>query len=121
MVIKVKVSSKYQRSNGNSIKNDPFSKPWEPGIFVKQLSKTHNLIFSKFSLIKNHLFIVTDLFESQNGFLTHQDFYPVYLTVKAMKGVALFDSGITDFIVDNNNHRHFQIFKFNEEEFSTNL
>jgi len=64
-------------------------------------------------LIKNHLFVTTELFEKQNGILTKDDFYPLYLTLKSINGVAVFDSGFDAGCY--NNHRHFQIFKLDLE------
>lgn len=88
--------------------------PFQKGIFVSELlSKSHLLLFNKFSLNRNHLLVVTQKFEKQNTILTTEDLAATYFTVTAMGGVGVYDSswesgntGCT--------HRHIQVFDLKE-------
>lgn len=61
--------------------------------------------------------MVTDLFEKQNRVLTSIDFLPIYKTLLAINGVAIFDSNNYNI----STHRHFQLFNFNLEEYYPDL
>ena len=38
---------------------DPFVPPFEPGLFIDELSLTHNLLFNKFCICREHVLVVT--------------------------------------------------------------
>ena len=96
------------------INDDPYLAPFQKGIFVSELlSKSHLLLFNKFSLSRNHLLVVTQRFEKQNTILTTEDLAATYFTVTAVSGVGVYDSsresgntGCT--------HRHIQVFDLKE-------
>lgn len=37
--------------------------PFTEGVFVKALSENHSVVFNKFPVFKNHLLVITRLFE----------------------------------------------------------
>ena len=38
---------------------DPFMPPFEPGLFITEISSTHNLLFNKFMICKMHSLVTT--------------------------------------------------------------
>lgn len=52
---------------------DPFL-PYEPELFVADISPTHVALLNKFNVIEHHLLIVTRAFEDQKTLLTPNDF-----------------------------------------------
>ena len=52
---------------------DPFMPPFEPGLFVSDLSTTHRLLFNKFMICKQHSLVVSKEFERQDVKLKRED------------------------------------------------
>lgn len=60
----VKLMKKLELKNRKLGKNhNPFLPPFEEGIFLNKLQKTHNLLFNKFPLYENHVLVITRGFE----------------------------------------------------------
>ena len=74
-------------------KTHPFLPPIEPGIFITDLSPTHRLLFNKFSLVKNHVLVVTSSFQEQTDPLNLNDFASGYKVLLALKGFCFYNSG----------------------------
>jgi len=53
---------------------DPFLPPYEPDLYVGDLSPTHVALLNKFNVLDHHLLIVTRAFEDQRRWLTLADF-----------------------------------------------
>ena len=88
-------------------KADPFLPPFEDGQFIADLSNTHNLLFNKFALAKNHVLVTTKAFESQNSLLNYQDFLALIKTMKALEGFGFINVGeYSGFSVL---HKHLQV------------
>ncbi len=47
--------------------------PYDPDLFVAQLSPTHIALLNKFNVVDHHLVVVTRSFESQDALLTCED------------------------------------------------
>jgi len=60
---------------------NPFLPPFEPGIFISELSQSHRLLFNKFCICKEHTIVVTKEMERQDAPLTKQDFAAMLLAM----------------------------------------
>ena len=71
---------------------DPFL-PYEPDLFVGDISPTHICLLNKFNVVDNHLLIVTRAFESQTNLLNLQDFAALWHCLQEIDGLAFFNGG----------------------------
>ncbi len=74
-------------------KTHPFLPPFEPGIFITELSETHNLLFNKYCVVKNHVLVVTRKFEKQTNKLNKLDFAAAFKVIRGIGGFAFYNSG----------------------------
>lgn len=72
---------------------DPFMPPFEPGLFITELSRTHNLLFNKFMICKMHVLVTTSSMERQDDPLTVEDFYAMLLTMQSLNTFVFFNRG----------------------------
>ena len=82
--------SKQERETGKRV--DPFL-PYEPDLFVGDISPTHICLLNKFNVVDNHLLIVTRAFEPQTDLLNLQDFAALWLCLQEIDGLAFFNGG----------------------------
>ena len=95
-------------------KTDPFSPPFEPGRFITDLSSTHRLIANKYPIVKNHVLIVTSVFQEQTDPLNLDDFVSSYKVLLALNGILYFNSGPCSGA--SQPHKHLQVMpKFQED------
>lgn len=92
--------------------NDPFLPPFDEGIFIMNISKTHSLIFNKFMVAKSHLLIITKIFEAQTDQLTENDLFDTYNVMKIHNGFAFFNSDMKSGA--SQKHKHLQIIPYSE-------
>jgi ATP adenylyltransferase len=93
-------------------KEDPFLPPFEPGLFVCDLTD-HRILVNKFSMVKYHVLITTKLFEDQHSLLHVKDFIASYLALKALKGFCFYNGGPTS--GSSQPHRHLQALPMHKE------
>lgn len=106
-VILIENLSKKPSFDDNIKKADPFLPPFEDGQFIAEISNSHNLLFNKFALVKNHVLLTTKNFESQETPLNFQDFLVLVKTMRALEGFGFFNSGpASGFSVQ---HKHIQV------------
>ena len=55
----IKSLDKKPTAKDNQNKASPFLEPFEPDLFLAKLSDTHNLLFNKFCIAKEHALITT--------------------------------------------------------------
>ncbi len=67
--------------------------PYDTNLFVTNLSPTHLVLLNKFNVMDHHLLIVTREFESQDDFLTAQDFQALALGLSEVDGLAFYNGG----------------------------
>jgi sulfate adenylyltransferase (ADP) / ATP adenylyltransferase len=67
--------------------------PYEPDLFVADLSATHLCLLNKFNVVDHHLLIVTRAFESQETWLTLADFEALWVCMMAVEGLAFYNGG----------------------------
>ena len=82
--------SKQEHETGKRV--DPFL-PYEPDLFVGDISQTHICLLNKFNVVDNHLLIVTRAFEPQTDLLNLQDFAALWLCLQEIDGLAFFNGG----------------------------
>ena len=81
--------------------------PYEPDLFVADISDTHVCLLNKFSVIKHHLLIVTREFEEQENLLTKQDFEAMWACLAEFEGLAFYNAGKS--AGASQRHKHLQI------------
>ncbi|EAS03840.3 ATP adenylyltransferase (macronuclear) [Tetrahymena thermophila SB210] len=96
-------SSRGQTSN-------PFLPPFEDGLFVQELSKTHTLLFNKYAVVKNHMLVVTTQFEYQNSLINQNDFSAAHKVLLTLKGFWFFNSGPD--AGASQQHKHMQVMPY---------
>lgn len=83
--LEAKINNKDQRI-------DPFL-PYEPDLFVGDISPTHICLLNKFNVVDNHLLIVTRAFEEQTDLLNLEDFVALWSCMQEIEGLAFFNAG----------------------------
>ena len=76
-----------ERSAGN-----PFL-PYDPDLFVADLSDTHVALLNKFNVIDHHLLIVTRRFQSQEALLEPADFAALLACMAEFDGLGFYNGG----------------------------
>ena len=71
---------------------DPFL-PYDPALFVADLSDTHVCLLNKFNVVEHHLLIVTRAFEEQERLLNLQDFAALWTCMREFDGLAFYNGG----------------------------
>jgi sulfate adenylyltransferase (ADP) / ATP adenylyltransferase len=71
---------------------DPFL-PYEPDLFVADMSPTHVALLNKFNVIDRHLLIVTRRFEPQEALLDIADFNALVEALSEIDGLAFYNGG----------------------------
>ncbi len=67
--------------------------PYEPDLFVADISDTHLCLLNKYNVIDEHLLIVTREFEEQEKLLNFADFLALWAILKQFNGLAFYNSG----------------------------
>ena len=67
--------------------------PYEPAMFVADISATHLCLLNKFTVIDNHLLIVTRAFEEQMTALTVADFAALWACMGEGDGLGFYNAG----------------------------
>jgi ATP adenylyltransferase len=73
-------------------RRNPFL-PYEPAMFVADVSPSHLCLLNKFNVIDHHLLIVTREFESQDRLLTESDFEAMWRCMAEFNGLAFYNGG----------------------------
>ncbi|HEY9768295.1 MAG TPA: phosphorylase [Coleofasciculaceae cyanobacterium] len=85
-----KKQSQQEKQTGTTI--NPFL-PYEPDLFVGDISPTHLCLLNKFNVVDNHLLIVTRAFEPQTDLLNLEDFAALWTCMQEIDGLAFFNAG----------------------------
>jgi ATP adenylyltransferase len=81
--------------------------PYDPNLFVADLSPTHLVLLNKFNVMDHHILIVTRAFESQDTLLTLNDFQALALGLSEIDGLAFYNGGMI--AGASQRHKHLQI------------
>ncbi|MGD1920748.1 MAG: DUF4922 domain-containing protein [Pleurocapsa sp.] len=85
---------------------DPFL-PYEPDMFVGDISSSHICLLNKFNVVDNHLLIVTRAFEEQTDLLNLADFTALCSCLQEIDGLAFFNGGKAS--GSSQQHKHLQL------------
>ena len=95
-----------QQENKLGKRIDPFL-PYEPELFVGDISTSHFCLLNKFNVVDNHLLIVTRAFEEQTDLLNLQDFEALWFCMQEIDGLAFFNGG--KIAGASQRHKHLQL------------
>jgi sulfate adenylyltransferase (ADP) / ATP adenylyltransferase len=87
-------------------KANPFL-PYDPALFVAQVSDTHLCLLNKFNVIDRHLLIVTRHFEDQETLLTSADFGALSACMAEIDGLGFYNGGTV--AGASQPHKHLQL------------
>lgn len=80
-----------EKKISNFTKSNPFLPPFEPGLFIQNLTETHRLIFNKFMISEDHVLVIPRIYEDQNSLLTLKDFEATVLAMNTLDGFAFYN------------------------------
>ena len=81
--------------------------PYDPDMYVADLSKSHVCLLNKFNVIPHHILIVTKEFEEQDNLLTLQDFEALWFCLQEFDGLGFYNGGQA--AGASQRHKHLQI------------
>ncbi len=84
--------------------------PYDPALFVADLSPTHVCLLNKYPVVDHHLLIVTRAFEEQETLLSAADFEALWVCMQAIDGLAFYNSG--KIAGASQRHKHLQLAPF---------
>jgi len=81
--------------------------PYDPDLFVTDISGTHVCLLNKFNVLDHHILIVTRFFEEQETLLTLSDCEALWLCLREYEGLAFYNAGKA--AGASQRHKHLQI------------
>ncbi|MGG6239072.1 ATP adenylyltransferase family protein [Nodosilinea sp. AN01ver1] len=81
--------------------------PYDPDLFVANLSATHLCLLNKYNVVDHHILIVTRAFEDQDTWLTLADFEALAIAMADMDGLAFYNGG--RLAGASQRHKHLQL------------
>lgn len=81
--------------------------PYDPDLFVGDLSPTHLVLLNKFNVMDHHILIVTRAFERQEQLLNTADFQALAISLSEINGLAFYNGGAI--AGASQRHKHIQI------------
>ena len=81
--------------------------PYEPDLFVADLSPTHVALLNKFNVIDQHLLIVTRRYAPQEALLDAADFAALIMALREIDGLGFYNGGAA--AGASQPHKHLQI------------
>jgi sulfate adenylyltransferase (ADP) / ATP adenylyltransferase len=91
------------------IGHNPFL-PFDPDLYVADISETHLCLLNKFNVIDNHLLIVTREYVPQEAPLSLADFEALARALSEVEGLAFFNGGPA--AGASQHHKHLQLVPF---------
>ncbi|KVD55504.1 phosphorylase [Burkholderia ubonensis] len=85
---------------------DPFL-PYDPDLFVADVTDTHLALLNKFNVIDHHLLVVTRRFEPQEALLNAADFTALFICMAEFHGLGFYNGGAA--AGASQPHKHLQI------------
>jgi sulfate adenylyltransferase (ADP) / ATP adenylyltransferase len=79
-------------SKSGNMDQDPFL-PYDPDLFVADISDTHVCLLNKFNVLDHHILMVTRSFQKQESFLTLSDIEALLLCLIEFEGLAFYNAG----------------------------
>ena len=85
---------------------DPFATP-EPALVVGDLTPTHRALLNKYSVLREHLLVVTREYEDQRAPLNERDFEALALCMEGAEVLAFYNGGAE--AGASQSHKHLQV------------
>jgi sulfate adenylyltransferase (ADP) / ATP adenylyltransferase len=100
------IQRKEKAAQQNDLTFNPFL-PYDPNLFVTNLSSTHLVLLNKFNVMDHHILIVTREFASQDSLLNLSDFQALALGLSEIDGLGFYNGG--QIAGASQRHKHLQI------------
>ena len=81
--------------------------PYDPDLFVAEISQTHVALLNKFNVVDHHLVIVTRTFEPQEALLTREDCAALLICLAEIDGLGFYNAGPA--AGASQRHKHLQL------------
>ena len=81
--------------------------PYDPDLFVAEVSQTHIALLNKFNVVDHHLVIVTRSFEPQEALLTREDCAALLICLAEIDGLGFYNAGSV--AGASQRHKHLQL------------
>ncbi|MEK7761359.1 MAG: phosphorylase [Nitrospirota bacterium] len=81
--------------------------PYDPNLFVAEVSPTHVALLNKFNVVDHHLVIVTRAFEPQEALLTREDCAALLIGLAEIDGLGFYNAGPA--AGASQRHKHLQL------------
>ena len=85
---------------------DPFADP-EPALIVRDLNATHRALLNKFSVLREHLLVVTRDYEDQRELLGERDFEALAICMQDAEVLGFYNGGTE--AGASQSHKHLQV------------
>jgi len=85
---------------------DPFAAP-EPALVVRDLTPTHRALLNKFSVLREHLLVVTRDYEDQRELLNERDFEALAICMQDAEVLGFYNGGTE--AGASQSHKHVQV------------
>jgi ATP adenylyltransferase len=95
-----------REARDHEVPPDPFL-PYEPELFVAQVSDTHLALLNRFNVIDHHLLIVTRGFEHQESLLNAADFQALAACMAEYESLGFYNAGVE--AGASQTHKHLQL------------
>jgi ATP adenylyltransferase len=86
--------------------------PYDPDLFVADISPTHIALLNKFNVVNHHLLIVTRSFEPQETLLTRGDCAALLTCLAEFEGLGFYNAG--PIAGASQPHKHLQLIPFSD-------
>lgn len=98
--------SERERAAAGGKPANPFL-PWEPELFVADVSESHVAILNKFNVVDHHLLVITREFEDQRSLLTRRDFAALLRCMAEYESLGFYNGGVE--AGASQPHKHLQL------------
>lgn len=95
-----------RKADAPKLPADPFADP-EPALRVRDIHGTHRALLNKFSVLREHLLIVTKAFEEQASLLDESDFAALAVAMEDAEVLAFYNGGAE--AGASQPHKHLQV------------
>jgi ATP adenylyltransferase len=68
--------------------------PYEPELYLSDISDSHVALLNKFNVVDHHLLIVTKEYEEQENLLNLKDFEAMWICMAEFEGLAFYNGGV---------------------------
>lgn len=100
------LKEKARKQQGKLAPANPFL-PYDPDLYVTDISATHLCLLNKFNVVDHHFLIVTREYEPQTNWLTYGDFEAIAHCLAELNGLVFFNGGTV--AGASQPHKHMQV------------